>query len=199
MTALLAVGSISLILIVLVDTFETMLLPRRVRRQFRFARFFYVYSWAPWAALARRIRSDSRRNTFLSLFGPLSILVLIASWAVALIVGFALLHWAIGTPLVARSAPAGWGPMRISAASRFSRWGMATSYLPAHLGRFLAVVETGIGFGFLAVGHQLPSGALPGLLSPRARDLAARRPRRIAAHGRNAAGPPGPVQRSRPS
>ncbi len=49
MTAMIALGSIVLILIVLIDTFETMLLPRRVRHQFRFARVFYVYSWAPWA------------------------------------------------------------------------------------------------------------------------------------------------------
>jgi len=73
MAALIALGSIVLILIVLIDTFETMLLPRRVRRQFQFAHMFYVYSWDPWAAMARRIRSDKRRNTLLSLFGPLSI------------------------------------------------------------------------------------------------------------------------------
>ena len=58
------------------DAFETMLLPRRVTRQFRFARLFYVYSWTPWAALARRCGPEKRRNTFLSLFGPLSVLVL---------------------------------------------------------------------------------------------------------------------------
>ena len=63
MAALMALGSIVLILLVLVDAFETMLLPRRVRRQFRFARLFYVYSWAPWAAVARLIRSEKRRNT----------------------------------------------------------------------------------------------------------------------------------------
>ena len=34
-----------------------------------------------WAAVARRIRSGKRRNTFLSQFGPLSFLVLISLWA----------------------------------------------------------------------------------------------------------------------
>ena len=151
MTMLLALGSIVLILIVLVDTFETMLLPRRVRRQFRFARLFYVYSWDPWAALARRIRSDKRRNTFLSLFGPLSILVLIATWAVALIVGFALLHWAIGTPLGGQVGAAGLGTYAYFSGVTFFTLGYGDVIPTGHLGRFLAVVETGIGFGFLAL------------------------------------------------
>src|SRR3954468_15159048 len=99
MSTMIALAGALLVLLVLQDAFVTMLLPRRVTRQFRFARMFYVYSWAPWAAVARRIRSAKRRNTFLSLFGPLSILVLIGLWAIGLIVGFAALHWGLGTPL----------------------------------------------------------------------------------------------------
>src|SRR6516165_12803015 len=105
MAAVIALGSVVLILLVLLDTFETILLPRRVKRQFRFTRLFYVYSWKPWAMLARRFRSDKRRNTFLSLYGPLSILVLIGIWAVGLIMGFALLNWAIGTRLGGKEDP----------------------------------------------------------------------------------------------
>ena len=58
MAALMALGSIVLILIVLIDAFETMLLPRRVRRQYRFARAFYVHSWA---SLGRDGPADSIR------------------------------------------------------------------------------------------------------------------------------------------
>ena len=115
MAALIALGSVVLILLVLLDAFETMLLPRRVKRQFRFARLFYVYSWEPWAAAARLIRSEKRRSTFLSLFGPLSILVLIGLWAVGLIMGFALLHWALGTPLGGQDGAAAWASMPTSA------------------------------------------------------------------------------------
>ena len=45
----------------------------------------------------------------MSLFGPLSILVLLGVWAVVLIVGFALLHWAIGTPLGGQAGIPGLG------------------------------------------------------------------------------------------
>src|SRR5208282_3662573 len=151
MTAMIALGSIVLILLVLVDTFETMLLPRRVRRQFRFARMFYVYSWAPWAAMARWVRSDKRRNTLLSLFGPLSILVLIGVWAVALIMGFALLHWAIGTPLGGQDGAAGLGIYSYFSGVTFFTLGYGDVTPVGPPGRFLAVVETGIGFGFLAL------------------------------------------------
>src|SRR5271157_2312181 len=151
MTALIALGSIVLILIVLIDTFETMLLPRRVRRQFRFARIFYVYSWAPWAALARWVRSEKRRNTLLSLFGPSSILVLIAIWAVAMIMGFALLHWAIGTPLGGQVGTVGLGTYAYFSGVTFFTLGYGDVTPVGSPGRFLAVVETGIGFGFLAL------------------------------------------------
>ncbi len=151
MATLLALVSIVLIVIVLLDTFETMLLPRRVRRQFRFARIFYVYSWAPWSAVARRIRSDKRRNTFLSLFGPLSILVLMAVWAVVLILGFALLHWAIGTSLGGQTGFPGLGTYAYFSGVTFFTLGYGDIIPTDSPGRFLAVVETGIGFGFLAM------------------------------------------------
>jgi Ion channel len=150
MTLTVAAASVLLIVLVLADSFETMILPRRVRRQFRFARFFYVYFWAPWAFIARRIHSEKRRNTFLSLFGPLSIIILLTFWAIGLIMGFALLHWAIGTPLGGKLEPAMGVYAYFSGVTFFTLgYGDVTPVEPA--GRFLAVVETGLGFGFLAL------------------------------------------------
>jgi len=50
-----------------------------------------------WRGIARRLRPSKGRATFLSVFGPLSLLVLFANWVVGLIVGFGLLHWALET------------------------------------------------------------------------------------------------------
>ena len=151
MAVLMAAGSVAFILFVLHDAFETMLLPRRVSHQFRFTRVFYVYSWRPWAAAARHMRTAKRRSSFLSLFGPLSILVLIGIWAVALIFGFACLHWAIGTPLSGAGNEPGLGVYAYFSGVTFFTLGYGDSHRYGRLGRFLAVVETGIGFGFLAV------------------------------------------------
>jgi hypothetical protein len=54
---------------------------RRAQPIFRITRLFYQFTWAPVAAAGRHIRSGERRERFLSLYGPLSLLVLLGSWA----------------------------------------------------------------------------------------------------------------------
>ena len=151
MAVLMAAASVAFILLVLHDAFETMILPRRVSHQFRFTRVFYVYSWRPWAAAARHMRTAKRRSSFLSLYGPLSILVLIGLWAVGLIFGFACLHWSLGTPLSGAGNEPGLGVYAYFSGVTFFTLGFGDLTPIRGLGRFLAVVETGIGFGFLAV------------------------------------------------
>jgi hypothetical protein len=146
-------AGISLVLIaaVLVDAFEAMLLPRRIVHQFRFAHIFYVYSWTPWAALARRMKSRKLRNTFLSLFGPLSVLALLSAWAVSLIFGFALLQWSLGSELRAPGEQAVFPVYLYFSGVTFFTLGFGDVTPLDPLGRFLTVAETGIGFAFLAV------------------------------------------------
>src|SRR5262245_61687047 len=93
MTVIAALLSVVLILGVLIEAFETMLLPRRVARSFRLTRLFYINTWRLWTLLAGPIRPARRRSTFLSSFGPLSLLLLLSLWALGLIMGFALLQW----------------------------------------------------------------------------------------------------------
>ena len=45
------------------------------------------------------MRDGARREGFLSFYGPASLLVLVGLWAVVLVLGFALLHWAAGSVL----------------------------------------------------------------------------------------------------
>src|SRR5690242_2390377 len=95
----LAFPGIIVILLVLIDGFEVIVLPRRITRPYRFARMFYRHSWRLWRSLALLTTSARRRETLLSFFGPLSLLGLIASWVVVLVLGFAWLHWSLGSPL----------------------------------------------------------------------------------------------------
>src|SRR5918911_523717 len=90
---------IILIVVVLWDAFETIILPRRVTRRIRLTRALYKVGWTPWSAIAKRVSDKKRREKYLGLFGPLSLLMLLAVWAVALIIGYALLHWANVTTL----------------------------------------------------------------------------------------------------
>src|SRR4030095_16364935 len=91
------IAGAALILTVLWETFETVILPRRVRRRFRLTRFYYRCTWLPWSAMVRRVTARQQRETLRSFYGPLSLLGLLAIWATALIVGFALLQYRLGS------------------------------------------------------------------------------------------------------
>jgi hypothetical protein len=152
MTVMTAVLGLALILGVLYEAFETMLLPRRVARSFRVTRLFYIHGWRLWTAIALIVRPARRRGTFLSYFGPLSLLVLLSLWAFGLIAGFTLLHWSLGTTLggVGADRPDFELYAYFSGVTFFTLgYGDVTPI--GRLGRTLAVVETGIGFGFIAV------------------------------------------------
>jgi hypothetical protein len=150
MWTLLAFSCVLLIVLVLIDGFEAILLPRRVTRTFRFARVFFVVGWRVWATLARRIAPGWRREAFLSNFGPLSIVVLFGLWALGLIIGFAVLHQALGTPLNRTGGESHPFDYAYMSGVIFFTLGFGDVTPITTLGRALAVIEAGIGFGFLA-------------------------------------------------
>jgi hypothetical protein len=146
-------GCAGLILIfsVLWDSFETIVLPRRVVSRLSLARLFYRLVWAPWSAAARRQRSANRRENYLSYFGPLSQIMLLGLWATGLIVGFALLQWAIGSQFSTPNGAASLASDLYVSGSMFFTLGVSDIVPHAHLARILAVMEGGVGFGFLAM------------------------------------------------
>src|SRR5262249_12244775 len=89
--------ALALIAIVLIDTFEVMILPRRVAHGYRLSRLYYRSAWRLWRAIARSCSTGRWRNSFLGVFGPLSLFGLVVVWATVLIAGFALLHRSLGT------------------------------------------------------------------------------------------------------
>ena len=88
-----------LMALVLIDAFEVVLLPRRVRHGFRLAPLFYRASWRIGRTTARLLPPGRWRTEYLSAFGPMSLFVLVVLWATGLIAGFALLHWSLGSAL----------------------------------------------------------------------------------------------------
>jgi Ion channel len=141
--------AVAIILLILVDAFESVLLPRRVTRAFRLIRLFYRLSWPLWRYLSSLIRAPRRREAFLSLFGPLSFLLIFGAWAVGLIFAFGLLHWSLRTPMNT-PAPTLFSYVYFSGVTFFTL-GLGDLTPLGPLGRFLTVLEAGLGFGFLAV------------------------------------------------
>src|SRR5262249_51919855 len=149
--SILAIASLAVVVAILWDSFEAMISPRRVTRRFRPTRFFYRTTWMLWSFVARRIKPGRRRETFLSLYGPLSMLALFATWVALLIFGFALLHWSLETPLNIPETVADLPIYWYLSGTTFLTLGFGDVAPTGPLGRILAVVEAGLGFGFLAV------------------------------------------------
>ena len=142
------VAALLVLVFVLQDAFEVMLLPRRVIRRVRITRFFFRFTWFAWSGLARSMRRGAGRERLLSVFGPLSMVVLFAFWAALLIAGFGVLEWG----LQAR------GPHASPLSEQLYMSGVTFFTLgygdvvPRSLwARAIAVIEAGTGLGFLAL------------------------------------------------
>jgi Ion channel len=140
---------------ILWEAFETIVLPRRATRRFRFTRLFYRSTWIPWRALARRMRRPKRRETFLSVFGPLSLLFLFVLWAAGIILAFGLLYYSVarfeGAAGAAHSGPHDFVTCLYLSGTTFFTLGLG-DVTPFRWGeRWLTVIESGLGFGFLAL------------------------------------------------
>ncbi len=155
MKTIAAVAGAVLVLVVLWDGFETLVLPRRVTRKVRLARFFFRYTWLLWSRAACAISSGRFQETLLGYYGPLSLLMLLGIWAVGIITGFGLIQWAV--------APAGetsgfWTNFYFSGTTFFTL-GLGDVAPHTATARALTVTEAGLGFGSLA----LVIGYLPAL------------------------------------
>jgi hypothetical protein len=147
MRILAAIAGSGLVALVLADAFETIVVARRAQPIFRITRLFYSATWAPVAATGRRIRSGQRRERYLGLFGPLSLLMLTGSWAAGLIVGFALLQWTAG--LQTNGNRPGFGHHIYFSATTFFTLAFAEPSNPPS--RLLMVVEAALGYSFLGL------------------------------------------------
>ena len=151
MTILAALSAILLIVAALWDVFETIILPRRVTRRLRLAGLVYRVTWKPWSWLARHRHAGNRRETFLSFYGPLALLVLLGFWVVVLILGFALLQWAVGSQLTAADGSSGFGTDVYMSGTTFFTLGLGDVFPNSALSRIVTVLEAGTGFGLLAM------------------------------------------------
>lgn len=142
---------LALALSVLWDAFETIILPRRVTRAYRIARIFYILSWTVWSRIGRRISAIKRRESYLSYFGPLSLLFLFGLWASGLILAFAMLDWAARSTLEVNGLLGAFRPDLYLSGSTFFTLGLGDVTPRTALGRVITVFESGTGFGFLAI------------------------------------------------
>lgn len=144
------VAGVVIFFVVLWDAFEAIILPRRVTRKIRLARFYYRYTWAMWKVVAGLLRDRKSRESFLGFYGPSSLLVLVGVWAVGLVISFGMMQYGAGSAVNASgTTPSFYTDMYLSGTTFFTL-GLGDVVPRSGLARFLVVAEAGFGFGFLA-------------------------------------------------
>jgi voltage-gated potassium channel Kch len=143
--------SLVMIGVTLRDGFETVVLPRRISRRFRLTRLYFVGTWAVFSTLARRIRSNERRENILAVYGPLALILLLLLWATLLIIAFALLQWGLGSQLRTPDGASSFGMDLYFSGTTFLTLGLGDVLPLTPAARVVTVVEVGAGFGVLAL------------------------------------------------
>lgn len=136
---------------VLLDAFQTIILPRRAIGRFRLTRLFYIATWQPWAMVTGWMHDPRKRETSYSYYGPMSLILLLVVWATGLVFGFALIYYSLGSPFTDAALGAGFlSDLYVSGTTIFTL-GLGDVTPHAGIGRELIILEAGTGFGFLAV------------------------------------------------
>jgi hypothetical protein len=128
--------------VVLWDAFETLVLPRTAMHKLRLTRLYYRTTWRCWVLRARKYQSDRRRERFLAVYGPLSVIGLLTLWAAGLVAGFALLQWSQRELLLNLPGdPHFFDDLYMSATTLFT-FGLGDVIPKGRGGRLLIVAET---------------------------------------------------------
>ena len=142
---------IVLIVLVALDAFETIVLPRRVTRRIRLARIYYSVFQTVGKSLSHLMRAGTRRESFLGYLGPLSLLGLFLFWAVLFVLGFGLLLWGLALPLNAPDHMISFTTYLYLSGTTFFTLGLGDVTPVPGVARLLVVSEVALGFIFLAL------------------------------------------------
>jgi hypothetical protein len=142
---------------VALDAFQTIILPRRPAGRFQITRIFFIATWTPWVMMAERASNKKVREQIYSVYGPLSLLLLLLLWALLLISGFAMFYFSMRSPfgdaLMGHSTSA-WAQfgtdLYVSGTTLFTL-GLGDVVPHRLLARGLIIFESGVGLGFVAL------------------------------------------------
>ena len=144
-------------LAVALDAFQTIILPRRPAGRFQITGIFFLATWAPWVAMAERAGNTKVREQIYSVYGPLSLLLLLLLWALLLISGFGLFYFSMHSPfgdLMQLHSGSVWSQLGtdlyVSGTTLFTL-GLGDVVPHSRLARALIIVESGVGLGFVAL------------------------------------------------
>jgi hypothetical protein len=137
--------------VVLLDAFQTIILPRRATGRFRLTRLFFLATWGPWVFATRGLGDARKRDFCYSYYGPMSLIFLLVLWAAMMVVGFALIFYGLGSPFHdSLQGPGFRSDLYVSGTTIFTL-GLGDVTPQSPWARELIILEAGTGLGFLAV------------------------------------------------
>jgi Ion channel len=140
---------------VLLDAFQTIILPRRPVGRFRITRLFFLATWGPWRWLAAHWPAKRSREQMYSFYGPSALLLLFGVWAILLSAAYALIYVGMHMPFNDPMHPLTmWQRLEscfyVSGTTLFTL-GLGDDIPATHAARMLIVAEAGTGLGFVAL------------------------------------------------
>jgi hypothetical protein len=124
-----------------------------VTQRLRLSTVFLDGLWRGWAAVGRRVlpAEGSKRETYLSAYALLALIMLFAIWAALAAAGFALLDFGLGSPYSHLTGLSGYPKDLYVSGTTLFTLGLG-DVLPASNGaRLVTVLEAGTGLVFLAL------------------------------------------------
>ncbi len=143
-------GGIFCVIVVLLDAFQTIILPRRAAGKLRLTRLFYGLTWKPWRLFASLFRNPRKRETAYSFYGPLSLIFLLVVWAGGMVIGFALIFYSFRSPFNDTLRKGFASDLYVSGTTIFTL-GLGDVTPQSETARVFIILEAGTGLGFLAV------------------------------------------------
>lgn len=140
---------------VLLDAFQTIILPRRPVGRFRITRLFFLATWVPWTWFVGYWPAKRSREQMYSFYGPLSLLLLFVVWAALLASAYALIYFGMHLPFHDPTSPKTTfevlrSCLYVSGTTLFTL-GLGDVQPATSAARMLIVVEAGTGLGFVAL------------------------------------------------
>jgi ion channel len=142
---------IVVLLFTLLDIFSTLVVPRASRRRIRVARMLFPLMWRPWRWVGVRMTTLDWRERVLAVAAPAFFFLLLVSWTVLAVLGYALVLW---SPAFVNGVH-GQGAGQFLTSLYFSGSSLFTigfgDIVATGLTRAVVVVEGATGLGLVAV------------------------------------------------
>lgn len=142
------VGALVLMLTV-VDVFETVVVPRPSPGPYRLSQALIGLTWRSWRWIGARARTGLARDLFYGLYGPGAAILLLSTWLVMLVVGYGLLFFALRGDLV--PSPTDLETSLYFSGTAILTLGFGDVIATGALARVVAIVAAASGLGVVAL------------------------------------------------